>query len=132
MPLFQTGCTNSRHAEGYEWASGKKIDVFLNTGQKTIRLYLDDGELIEGSYTYDSNAQFSFGTGVVFGGGGIAGGVFPSLGIDGKTKIYSMLRSKNKPALMIEIVADYNRFDGTGQGEARTNDGRSFKLVFGR
>lgn len=129
---LQPGCSSTRHAEGQEWVTGKKIDVFLDTGAKRIRLYLDDGELLQGDYVYDPDAAFTLGAGMNFGGGGIPGGVFPKLGIDGKTKVYALLRSAAKPGLLVEIVADYNKYDGSGQGEARTSEGRTFKLRFGK
>ncbi len=130
--LFQAGCASSPHAHGLEWGTGRQVDAFFNTDTKQVRLYLDDGELIEGPFSYDKNARFTLGAGREFGGGGIAGGVVPDLGLNAKTRIYALLNSKQRTNLLVEIVTEYDKIEGTGQGEVRTTDGRSFKLVFGK
>ena len=51
--------------------------------------------------------------------------------VGGQGKAYAILSSTSpNSTLTLEIVAIYNVLGGGGYGDAKTNDGRSFKVIF--
>lgn len=128
--LLACGCANPKSAECYEWKTGARADLFITASSKTMKLYLNPGEVLRGSYAIDPDAQFHFGTGVGISRSGVSGGVFPDLGFNEAKRIYALLSDEAGSGLMAEVVAEYSSVDGTGKGEVRTNDGRNYKLTF--
>ncbi len=114
--------------EMVEFKSGEKAEAFVDANKREIRVYLPDGEILKGPYSIATNPRFSVGAGI---GGSRGSVIYPSISLDPGSKIYALLSSE-KPAstLVMEVIADHSKVTGTGRGEARTNDGRVFKIVF--
>ncbi len=128
IPFFLlAGC--NKDMQLVEFKSGAKAEGFWDSGKREIRVYLEDGEILSGKFTKMSHARFRVTTGVSFGGRHTRAGVYPSVSIDGQGNIYALLEDQ-KSHLVMEVVADYNWLWGHGHGEARTNDGRIYKVIF--
>ncbi len=112
-----------------DFRSGASAEGFWDQGKGELRLYLEDGEVLSGKYVKMNNARFTIGAGL--GGSRHFSGVrvYPSVGINGKGNFYALLHSE-KSSLVVEVVADYNLWSRKGYGEARSNDGRVYKVVF--
>ena len=119
----------SKNLQLVEFKSGAKAEGFWDSGKRELRIYLEDGEILTGKFIKMSHARFRVTTGVGFGGRHTRAGVYPSIGIDGQGNIYALLENPESH-LVMEVVADYNWLGGGGHGEARTNDGRIYKIVF--
>ena len=89
------------------------------TSSRTAKITLPNGELFTGQWSAVKNAAFTFGlTGEVE-----TSPTFVGVG----DQIYALLKS-NKGVLM-EAIANYGSGTG-GVGQARTNDGRTYRLQF--
>jgi hypothetical protein len=96
---------------------------------------MPDGEVLEGHFAAVNSGSvgFTFGSATSYGGGqtATAFGSGTSYNVGGSGEVYALLKSK-KPGshLMLELIATYSPMTGQGFGQARTNDGRTYKLVF--
>jgi len=110
----------------------EKGDVLIgtyNTWTKNISLVMPDNEELTGKYIALSNAAFTFGTGTAYSGSKTTTASGYSISSGGSSQVYALLKS-TKSKLMIEVIAQYSSWTGNGFGEARTNDGRVFKVQF--
>ena len=120
------GCSTTMQL--MEFKSGEIAEAFIDANKGEIRVYMPDGEILKGPYSTMTNPRFSIGAGL---GGHWGGGVYPSVSLDPGSKLYALLSSQDAASsLVMEIIADQSKFSGKGRGEARTNDGRVFKIVF--
>ena len=129
LPLLLVGCGTTRQLQLTEFSTGETMEAFLDPATNQIRAYMPDGKVITGKYTTLSNARFTFGGGIGNSGGRIGIGVLPSVGLESKANIYAMLTSSDS-SLAMEVIADFNKWTGRGKGEARTNDGREYSVIF--
>ena len=124
--------------ESGEVLKGKFTDSMATDG--TVEVKMPDGEVLKGRYSGVRGIdQVSFTTATAFAlvHGRCGSGVASASGIGsqritgGQGKVYALLTS-TKPGskLVMEIVAIYGVLDGHGYGEARTNDGRVYKVQF--
>ncbi len=125
VSLCLFGCSTTMQL--VEFKSGEVAEAFIDANKGEIRVYLPDGEILKGPYSTITNPRFSIGAGV----GGYGGTrVYPSVSLDPGSKLYALLSSQDASStLVMEIIADQSKFTGKGRGEARTNDGRVFKIV---
>ena len=121
------GCLKDMHL--VEFKTGDSAKGFWDTNKGEIRVYLEDGNILRGPYSTVSNARFSIGTPVHIYRGHVGVGVYPRVGFSGRGNIYALLEDDDSH-LVMEIVADVNKWSGSGHGEARTNDGRVYKVIF--
>jgi hypothetical protein len=136
------GCL-TRHAtlvdfETGEVLQGKFTDSVATGG--TVEIIMPDGEIITGRYSgVREKDEVTFSSATANASGSTNGNSFygsaSTIGsqrtIGGQGKAYALLTStKPDSKLVIEIIAIYNVLDGHGYGEARTNDGRQYKLQF--
>jgi len=105
--------------------TGETLNGEFNTGSREITVTLRNGEVLSGKYSAASNTSVTFGT-VFAGGGGFAGGTAINSG--GASQAYAILKSQSS-SLMMEIIVTYGS-NKNGFGEARTNDGRVYKVQF--
>jgi hypothetical protein len=109
--------------------TGDSAEGFWDSGQGELRVYLEDGDILRGKFVKMSNARFSIGASIgTFGRRGGFGSIRPSIGWKGVGNVYALLES-DKSSVAMEVVVDYNKMSGRGHGEARTNDGRVYKVV---
>jgi hypothetical protein len=124
-----SGCMKNLQLLNFK--TGDSAEGFWDAGKSELRVYLEDGDVLRGKFVKMSNARFSIGAsiGTSFGGRhGAFGAIRPSIGWKGVGNVYALLQS-DKSSVAMEVVVDYNKMSGKGHGEARTNDGRVYKVV---
>lgn len=140
--LFGVGCISRKATlvgfDTGEVLKAKFTDSMSTTGRITVTM--PDGEILKGKYS-GVRGQETLSFGSAFGSGtvttptgtafGSASGTATGYSVGGQGKAYGLLAS-TKPGskLMMEIFAVYGVLGGHGWGEARTNDGRVYKLQF--
>lgn len=126
ISLCLYGCSTTMRL--MEFKSGEVAEAFVDSNKGEIRVYMPDGEILIGPYNTLTNPRFRIGAGL---GGHGGGRVYPTVRFDTGSKLYALLSSeKASSSLVMEIIADQSTLSRKGRGEARTNDGRVFKIVF--
>jgi len=133
--IIVSGC--SRKALLVDFKSGTTLDATFDEISRSVTVIMPNGEVLTGKFSPVSNATFSFGNAfsnataysgmhavTAFGSTSAYG--FSSGGI---SNAYALLRSHTSK-LMMEVIVKYSEFNGHGYGEARTNNGRKFKVQF--
>ena len=96
---------------------------------------MPDGEVLQGTFAVVSSDSvgFSFGSATAIGGGHTttAFGSSTSYNVGGPSCVYALMKS-TKPGshLMLELIANFSEMNGHGFGQARTNDGRTYRVIF--
>ena len=142
-----TGCV--MQATLVDMTNGEKIRAKFTDSNATggkCEVQMPDGELLKGRYTgirgtdeisysnsvgnieiatEDSVNSFNSNTNGTF---SVAGSTRT---VGGQGKAYAILTStKPGSTLVMEIIAIYNVIGGGGFGDAKTNDGRVYKVIF--
>ena len=124
LPLFFIGCIHQIQLTNFE--TGEILPGQYNEIEKTVTVTMPNGEVLKGKYSSVSNASFSYGSVTswtpVYSHGTVWGYSASSRG-----QAYALLRS-NISRLMMEIIVVFS--GNHGFGEARTNDGRRFRVQF--
>ena len=115
--------------------NGETILVHSHWMSRNIWAEMPDGEILKGKFATvtDESVGFTAGSATAFGGGTSATvvGNSTSYNSGGKGTVYALLKS-TKPGskLTLEITGTFNPVNRQGFGQARTNDGRTYKVVF--
>jgi hypothetical protein len=133
--LFLSGCVHKMQIVNFK--TGTVLDAEYNKANRIVTVVMPDGEILTGQYSAVSNARFSignsFGSATAYSGtsSATAYGSSTSYAVTsgGASNAYALLSSKTSK-LMMEIIVQYSEWNGQGFGEARTNDGRRFKVQF--
>jgi hypothetical protein len=115
--------------------TGETIQLHSRLLSRNVWARMPDGERLEGKIASVSNESSASATGgsAAFGLGGI------SATADGSSRhnsgdsgvIYALLKSTRRGSkLVLEITGKYNPVSKQGFGQARTNDGRTYQVVF--
>jgi hypothetical protein len=96
---------------------------------RAVKITMPDGEILEGTYSVASNATFSTGTAVARSGNSITTISSHVANSGGASEAYALVKSQ-KSRLMMEIIVTYSPTNTQGFGEARTDDGRVYKVQF--
>ena len=134
MLLF-SGCVHKMEVVNFK--TGDTLEANYNKLNRVVTVIMPNNEVLTGKYSAVSNASFSigntFGTSTAYSGANTATayGSATSYAVSsgGASNAYAILRSKTSK-LMMEIIVQYSEWTGNGYGEARTNDGRKFKVQF--
>ena len=70
-----------------------------------------------------------FGNSFATSGGATATGFGTGIAVGENSKAYAILSSQ-KSSLMMELLVSYSEWNGHGFGEAKTNDGKIYKVQF--
>jgi type IV secretory pathway TrbL component len=115
--------------------TGETIKVHSHAFSRQLWAEMPDGEILKGKYATVSNESVGFtaGSTTAFGGGTSAtvAGNSTSYNSGGKGTVYALLKS-TKPGskLTLEITGTFNPVNRQGFGQARTNDGRAYRVIF--
>ncbi|MEW6221407.1 MAG: hypothetical protein AB1634_17990 [Thermodesulfobacteriota bacterium] len=130
LVLLITGCAYNVELISFE--TGETLHGGFNVATHEVWVNMADGTRLSGKYVELRNDSISFGTTTGTAFAGTTFGSFSSFGTGysiGSTSIgYAILRSPGTK-LMMEVLVRAN-LDNTGMGEARTNDGRTYKVIF--
>ena len=121
-----SGCMKNLQLLNFK--TGDSAEGFWDSGKGELRVYLEDGDVLRGKYVKMTNARFSIGASIGSYGRGGFGSIRPRIGWKGVGNVYALLQS-DKSSVAMEVVVNYNKISGRGHGEARTNDGRVYKVV---
>ena len=142
MLIVLTACTRTATLVNFE--TGEVLKATFTDGPGTngnVEIVMPDGEVLQGQYTGmrgNESISFTNATASAYGydssgssATALGTGAAQSYSVGGQGKAYGLLTS-TKPGskLVMEIIAVYGVLSGHGHGEARTNDGRKYKLQF--
>jgi len=142
LSFLFSGCAYKVKLVDFE--TGQTIIGTYNTSSKTVSLTLPSGELMRGQYSALTNATITSGSlfynssafASAFSGGasafgqshGFGSGNYFGFSAGGSSHAYAIL-SGDKGTTM-EMILQYNELDGRGFGEAKTNTGKEYKVIF--
>ncbi len=122
-----SGCVHKLDIVNFQ--TGQVLEGNYNELNRMVTVIMPDGEVLTGKYSAVNNASFSFGTASAFSGTAMATGLGYGISSGGQGQAYALLKSASS-SLLMEMVVSYSEWTGHGFGEARTNDGRIFKVQF--
>ena len=144
-------CTLTKYATLLDIETAEKITAKFTDSNQTggsVEVVMPDGEVLSGTYTgirgvdivsFSNSTGFQNTTGSVVSNNGLnATGTVSSnyseagstRTVGGQGKAYALLSStKSGSRLVMEIIAIYNVVGGGGFGDARTNDGRVYRVI---
>jgi hypothetical protein len=125
-----TDCTYNVKVINFE--SSQTLHGGFNTFNRAVWVTMEDGTKLSKKYVEIRDDKLTFGNtfGSVF--TGTTFGSFSTFGSSyslSSTSIGYAILSNPNTKLMMEVLVKAN-FDNTGYGEARTNDGRLYKVIF--
>ena len=125
--LVFVGCAHKITFTNFE--SGEILNGEYNTADKSIKVTMPNGEMLIGSYAAISSSSILFGNSFATSGGATATGFGTGIAVGGNSKAYAILSSQ-KSSLMMELLVSYSEWNGHGFGEAKTYDGKIYKVQF--
>jgi hypothetical protein len=105
-------------------SDGKTIIGQYNKADKSVTMTLPSGEFMKGEYVALTNA--SIGVGSLFYGANVANMMSVSAG--GTSNGYALLTDEK--GTVMEIIFSYSEWSGHGFGNAKTNKGHEYKVMF--
>ena len=126
---FLIGCTH--HVELTNFQTGEELYGAFNDTTRETWVEID-GIRLTGKYASVSGdtVGFSFGSALASGSSGVISATGSSMGwgMSNAHTGYVLLKNPDSK-LMMEVIVNAG-WDNHGWGEARTNDGRTYKVVF--
>lgn len=143
LALVASGCSTTRIAKLVEFETGEILTGKFTDSAATggsVQVRMPSGELLTGRYSAvreKDELTFTSATVSANAESGTNSAYFNSSGfgtqrtVGGQGKAYALLTSSTPGSkLVMEIIVTYGVLDGHGFGEARTNDGRSYRVQF--
>ena len=124
---FLWGCVTTM--KFVEFSSGDTLSGTFDKGKGEIRVIMPDGDVLSGIYRITTGARFTIGASIGKYGKHTGIGITPRVSLPSKKQVYALIGNTTSNLLM-EVILDYNRWTGGGHGEAITNDGREYKVIF--
>jgi hypothetical protein len=152
IALLLAGCTVVKHATLLDIETAEKLTAKFTDSDRTggqCEVIMANGEKLVGTYTgirgidvvsfsnatgsIASNATLNSSNGTTITGSSSTN--YSAAGstrlVGGQGKAYALLSStKSGSKLVMEIIAIYSVVGGGGFGDARTNDGRIYRVIF--
>lgn len=125
--VFFVGCAHKITFTNFQ--SGEILNGEYNTVDKSIKVAMPNGEILIGKYSAVSGSSMIIGNSFATSGGATATGFGTGVAVGGNSRAYAILSSQTSP-LMMELLVSYSEWTGNGFGEAKTNDGRIYKVQF--
>jgi tetratricopeptide (TPR) repeat protein len=120
--LFLSGCTG--HLQLVSISDGTTILGEYHRNNRSIKITMPDGEVLQGSYSALSDASIGFGSSLT----SARTATTFTTATEGTTEAYALLRG-NKGTTM-ELVLRYSEWSGSGHGVAKTNKGAGYRVIF--
>ena len=116
-----------------DFKTGTSLDAEFDEASRQVTVVMPNNEVLTGKYSVITNATFSFGntygSETAYSATAYGSSTSHMITSGGASNVYALLRS-NTSKLMMEMVGQYSDWTGHGYGEARTNDGRRYKVQF--
>lgn len=103
---------------------GKLLVGEYNKISKVVNLTLPSGEVLTGEYVALTNASIGFGS--LFYGANV--GSTMTVGAGGTSNAYAILTGDK--GTVMEIIVNYSEWTGHGFGQAKTNKGDEYRVMF--
>ncbi|MDR1285765.1 MAG: hypothetical protein LBJ88_06165 [Campylobacteraceae bacterium] len=134
--LFLGGCASKHDVMLIGFNSEDVLKSVFDEKTQTVTVTMPDGEVLSGNYSsldseepmYFSNT-FGYSSGSRYRSGGTFGGIGIGLNFGYESTKYALLTSQTSP-LKMEILVTIKNWSKNGFGEAKTNDGRVYKIQF--
>ena len=123
--LFVGACTHPMSLTSFE--SGEALKGSYNELNRLVTVTMPNGEVLTGKYSAVSNATATFSNAFIVSGAASASALGTGISTGGASNAYALLVSQSSK-LAMEILVSYSEWNGQGFGEARTNDGRVYKM----
>ena len=124
LAILLLGCV--RNIELTHFQTGQVLQGKYNQINRTVTVVMPDGEILKGKYSAVANASFTFRVAPAYSSTVTATSPSYRISSGGGGQAYALLKSETS-SLMMEIIVKYSYH---GFGEARTNDGRTYKVQF--
>jgi len=125
--LTLIGCSSGMTLTNFQ--TGDVLKGEFNQWDRTVKVIMPNGEVLSGKYSDVNNSSMTFGTAVGVSGTTTGTLIGTGISVGGSGNAYALLKSETSK-LMVEIVVSNNDLTGHGFGEAKTNDGRVFKVQY--
>jgi hypothetical protein len=134
--FFISGCASKHDVALIGFNSEEILKSVFDEKNQTVTVTMPNGEVLSGKYSsldseepvYFSNA-FGYSSGSRYRGGGSFGSIGIGLNFGYESKKYALLTSQTS-SLKMEIFVTVRNWSKNGFGEAKTNDGRVYKIQF--
>jgi small nuclear ribonucleoprotein (snRNP)-like protein len=134
--LIFGGCASKHDVILVGFNSEEILKSVFDETTETVTVIMPDGEVLNGKYNsldneeavYFSNA-FGYSSGSRYYRGGSFGSVGIGLNFGYKSTKYALLTSQTSP-LKMEILITIKSWSKNGFGEAKTNNGKIYKIQF--
>jgi hypothetical protein len=121
------GCSAGMTLTNFQ--SGEVLKGKFNQWDRSVTVEMPNGEILSGKYSDVNNSSMTFGSAFAYSGSSSATVFGTGYTVGGSGNAYALISSKTSKLLM-EIIVSNNDLSGHGFGDARTNDGRSFKVQY--
>jgi hypothetical protein len=134
--LFLGGCASKHDIILVGFNSEEILKSVFDETNETVTVIMPDGEILSGNYSsfdseepmYFSNT-FGYSSGGRYRSGGSFGGIGIGFNFGYESTKYALLTSQTS-SLKMEIFMTVGSWSKNGFGEAKTNDGRVYKIQF--
>lgn len=129
-----SGCVRVHNIQMVDFNSNETLMGVFDERDNSVFVTMPDGEVLSGGYSSISNDgavsfsnSFGFSSGRYYNGG--FGGVGVGFNLNAESTKYALVTSKTSE-LKMEILMSIRSWTKDGFGEAKTNDGRVYKIQF--
>ncbi|MDR3177775.1 MAG: hypothetical protein LBT96_02205 [Campylobacteraceae bacterium] len=132
--LFFSGCASKHDVMLIGFNSEEILKSVFDEKTESVSVTMPNGEILSGKYSsLDSEEAVSFSNTFGYSSGyrrsGSFGGIGIGLNFGYESTKYALLTSQTSP-LKMEILVTVRSWSKNGFGEAKTNDGRVYKIQF--
>jgi hypothetical protein len=130
------GCTLKHDIALVGFNTDGILQGIFDENDQVVTVTMEDGEILKGKYSsFDDDGAVTFGNTIGYSSGGryrnsgSFGGIGMGINFSSESRKYALLTSETSP-LKMEIVIMLRSWTKNGMGEAKTNDGRIYKIQF--
>lgn len=132
--LFLVGCARQHQIALVDFNSDEVLMGVFDERDNSVIVTMPNGEILKGNYSsIDNDGAISFGNSIGYSSGRYRNGGFGGVGIgfnlNSDSTKYALLSSEESE-LKMEILMTIRSWTKNGFGEAKTNDGRVYKIQF--
>ncbi|MDR3346705.1 MAG: hypothetical protein LBS73_05985 [Campylobacteraceae bacterium] len=134
--LLLGGCVSKHDVTLVGFNTEGVLKGVFDESKDTVTVVMPDGEVLSGGYSSLEREEpvsfsntFGYSSGSRYGRGGSFGGVGIGLNFGYESTKYALLTSETS-TLKMEILMTIKSWSKNGFGEAKTNDGREYKIQF--
>ncbi|MDR1976968.1 MAG: hypothetical protein LBQ18_08275 [Campylobacteraceae bacterium] len=131
-----SGCVSKHDVALVGFNTDGVLKGVFDEENQTVTVTMSDGEVLKGKYSsFDDEGTVIFDNAIGYSTGGrhygrgTFGGISMGINLNSENKKYALLTSETS-SLKMEITIVFRSWSRNGMGEAKTNDGRVYKIQF--